>query len=71
LVTLEATGDLQLLDRMGLPTGAVLCDQSGMAMMKKNVAVVALGRLDGLKGGKARARKLRWEAPLFATAERR
>jgi hypothetical protein len=29
-----------------------------MAMSKKNAAAVALGRLGGLKGGKARARKL-------------
>jgi hypothetical protein len=29
-----------------------------MAGMKKNPAAVALGRLGGLKGGKARARKL-------------
>ena len=32
--------------------------QLGMAKMKKNAAAVALGRLGGLKGGKARARKL-------------
>jgi len=30
----------------------------GMAKTKKNAAAVALGRLGGLKGGKARARKL-------------
>jgi hypothetical protein len=29
-----------------------------MAVVKKNAAAVALGRLGGLKGGKARARKL-------------
>jgi hypothetical protein len=29
-----------------------------MAETKKNAAAVALGRLGGLKGGKARARKL-------------
>jgi len=29
-----------------------------MASAKKNAAAVALGRLGGLKGGKARARKL-------------
>jgi hypothetical protein len=29
-----------------------------MARTKKNAAAVALGRLGGLKGGKARARKL-------------
>ena len=32
--------------------------QLGMAKMKKNAAAVALGRLGGLKGGKARAKKL-------------
>jgi hypothetical protein len=58
VVILRATGDLQFLDRKGLPTGAVLCDQSGMTKMRKNAAAVALGRLGGLKGGKARARKL-------------
>jgi hypothetical protein len=31
---------------------------TGMSKTKKNVAAVALGRLGGLKGGKARARKL-------------
>ena len=30
-----------------------------MAKTKKNPAAVALGRLGGLKGGKARARKLK------------
>jgi len=30
----------------------------GMAKRNKNAAAVALGRLGGLKGGKARARKL-------------
>ena len=29
-----------------------------MAKMKKNAAAVALGRLGGLKGGKARAEKM-------------
>jgi hypothetical protein len=33
-------------------------DKPGMAKVKKNPAAVALGRLGGLKGGKARARKL-------------
>jgi hypothetical protein len=33
-------------------------DNPGMAKVKKNAAAVALGRLGGLKGGKARARKL-------------
>jgi len=35
-----------------------LCDELVMAKTKKNAAAVALGRLGGLKGGKARARKL-------------
>ena len=38
--------------------GGGLWDVPGMAKMKKNPAAVALGRLGGLKGGKARARKL-------------
>ena len=37
---------------------AGMWDKPGMAKMKKNAAAVALGRLGGLKGGKARARKL-------------
>jgi hypothetical protein len=32
--------------------------ESGMAKKQKNAAAVALGRLGGLKGGKARAKKL-------------
>ena len=36
----------------------VLWDVPGMAKTKKNAAAVALGRLGGLRGGKARARKL-------------
>ena len=35
-----------------------MCHESGMANTKKNAAAVALGRLGGHKGGKARARKL-------------
>jgi len=35
-----------------------LWDEFGMAKVKKNAAAVALGRLGGLKGGKARAKKL-------------
>ena len=35
-----------------------MCDEWGVAKTKKNAAAVALGRLGGLKGGKARARKL-------------
>ena len=37
---------------------AILWNDSGMAKMRKNAAAVALGRLGGLKGGRARARKL-------------
>jgi hypothetical protein len=44
--------------RNGLPTGLGLWHQWGMAKKKKNAAAVALGRLGGLKGGKARARML-------------
>ena len=33
-------------------------DKPGMAKVKKNAAAVALGRLGGLKGGRARAEKL-------------
>jgi hypothetical protein len=44
--------------RNALPTSVVLWDKLGMAKKKKNAAAVALGRLGGLKGGKARARKL-------------
>jgi hypothetical protein len=47
-----------LLNHKRLSSGPVLWHQSGMAKMKKNAAAVALGRLGGLKGGKARARKL-------------
>ncbi len=54
----KATGRLQLLAWKWLSTGAVSCHQCGMAKTKKNPAAVALGRLGGLKGGKARARKL-------------
>lgn len=36
----------------------VICDGVVMASSGKNAAAVALGRLGGLKGGKARARKL-------------
>ena len=44
--------------QLQLPARAFLCDKQGMAQTKKNAAAVALGRLGGLKGGKARARKL-------------
>ena len=33
--TPKATGDVRLLDRTGLPTTAVLCDQSDLAKTKK------------------------------------
>jgi hypothetical protein len=56
--SLKATGYLQLLNHNRLSTGAALCHLSGMAKTKKNAAAVALGRLGGLKGGKARAQKL-------------
>jgi len=55
---LNATGRFQSLSPNRLSTGAVLCHQPGMAKREKNAAAVALGRLGGLKGGKARARKL-------------
>jgi hypothetical protein len=38
-----------------LPWRSGLWHQSGMAKSKKNAAAVALGRLGGLRGGKARA----------------
>jgi hypothetical protein len=41
-----------------LSTAPALCDLLRMAKTKKNAAAVALGRLGGLKGGKARARML-------------
>jgi hypothetical protein len=40
---------------------AVPCHPCAMANERKNAAAVALGRLGGLKGGKARARKLTTE----------
>jgi len=43
---------------MRLPSAGSFWDELGMAKMKKNAAAVALGRLGGLKGGKARAHKL-------------
>src|ERR1044071_879336 len=46
------------LVRNGLPRSRDFCNELGMAVVKKNAAAVALGRLGGLKGGKARARKL-------------
>ena len=47
-----------MLNHNQLSTDAALCHLSGMAKTKKNAVAVALGRLGGLKGGKARARKL-------------
>ena len=41
-----------------LPMGALLWHQWGMAKTKKNAAAVALGRLGGLKGGRARAARM-------------
>lgn len=46
------------IGRKRLPNGEAVCDQYLMAKRQKNAAAVALGRLGGLKGGKARARKL-------------
>lgn len=57
-LTLRAVGLIQVLERKGLTKATSLCDQLRMAKAKKNAAAVALGRLGGLKGGKARARKL-------------
>ena len=50
--------DIQLNAYKGLSSGTGLCHPSGMAKTKKNAAAVALGRLGGLKGGKARAKNL-------------
>jgi hypothetical protein len=47
-----------VLAQTRLPWRPGLWHQSGMAKSKKNAAAVALGRLGGLKGGKARARKM-------------
>jgi hypothetical protein len=44
--------------KIGLQRAAETCKSNGMATTKKNAAAVALGRLGGLKGGKARAAKL-------------
>ena len=44
--------------RFRLYARAEMWDITGMARMKKNAAAVALGRLGGLKGGRARAKKL-------------
>src|SRR5207249_2416199 len=55
---LSAVGALQLLKHNGLLCGDLLWHQSSMAKKSKNAAAVALGRLGGLKGGKARAKRL-------------
>jgi hypothetical protein len=55
---LKRLGPSHLLKRNGLPHGGLLWHQSDMAKKTKNAAAVALGRLGGLKGGKARAAKL-------------
>ena len=47
-----------MLGQKRLSTEAGLWHQTGMAKRKENAAAVALGRLGGLKGGKARAKKL-------------
>jgi hypothetical protein len=49
---MEGIADLRLYG------GGGLWDVPRMAKTKKNAAAVALGRLGGLKGGKARAEKL-------------
>jgi hypothetical protein len=46
------------LGEFWLSRGGRFWDEWGMAKTGKNAAAVALGRLGGLKGGKARARKL-------------
>ena len=43
---------------MGLHRNDGLLENPGMATRKKKAAAVALGRLGGLEGGKARAAKL-------------
>ena len=56
--TLNTTGGLRWLNHNGLLCGSRLWHQPGMAKKAKNAAAVALGRLGGLRGGKARAAKL-------------
>jgi hypothetical protein len=46
------------LGELRLPLEWGLCNELVIVKSKKNAAAVALGRLGGLKGGKARARKL-------------
>lgn len=43
---------------MGVEGADLVWHEWSMAKAKKNAAAVALGRLGGLKGGKARAKKL-------------
>src|SRR5439155_16833634 len=47
-----------ILRKIGLQGSSAMCKNFVMAETEKNAAAVALGRLGGLKGGKARARKL-------------
>jgi hypothetical protein len=55
----EETGaNTTLNGKIGLQRAAEKCQSTGMAATKKNPAAVALGRLGGLKGGKATAAKL-------------
>ena len=49
---------MTLVNQKRLSCPGVFRHESEMAKKKKNAAAVALGRLGGLKGGKARARKL-------------
>jgi hypothetical protein len=56
-----------------MSTGTDMPDEASPSIAAKNAAAVALGRLGGLKGGKARAKKLSQEerrsiAALAATA---
>jgi hypothetical protein len=50
--------DPRMLQQNRLFCGGLFWHRSGMAKKEKNAAAVALGRLGGLKGGKARAAKL-------------
>jgi hypothetical protein len=49
---------VDLVNDNRLSSDSALWHESAMAKRKKNAAAVALGRLGGLKGGKARAKKL-------------
>ena len=48
----------EIIASESLPNAEDFWHSTGMAKTKKNAAAVALGRLGGLKGGKARARKM-------------